>query len=78
MIWVALYPFVFTGLRAAWRRHPQGAFLILITSGAICAFYAVACGNIGLAYRMRTQVWVLWAPLMGWGWYNWQRGMPRR
>ena len=71
LMWVCLYPFLWVGVRAAWRRHWQGTLLVLLTTGSICLFYAIYCGNIGTAYRMRTQVWVLWAPLIGWGWHLW-------
>lgn len=68
LVWVCLYPYLLVGIRAAWREHWQGTLLVIIATAAICLFYAVYCGNIGVAYRMRTQVWVLWAPLIGWGW----------
>jgi hypothetical protein len=66
--WVLLYPFLFLGLREAWHRHRQGALLIMLFTGMMCCFYGIYCGNIGVVYRMRVQVWVLWAPLIGWGW----------
>jgi hypothetical protein len=72
LFWVVLYPFVFLGLKQVWRRHPQGAVLLILLSAAICCFYAIFAGNIGTAYRMRIQVWLLWAPLAGWGWYVWK------
>jgi hypothetical protein len=72
LVWVLLYPFVFLGLKQVWRRHPQGAVLLILLSVAICCFYAIFAGNIGTAYRMRIQVWLLWAPLAGWGWYVWR------
>lgn len=71
LLWVCLYPFVWVGARAGWQRHWQGTLLVLLTTGSVCLFYAIYCGNIGVAYRMRTQVWVLWAPLIGWGWQQW-------
>jgi hypothetical protein len=71
MFWVCLYPFLWLGIRAAWQRHWQGTLLVIIATGSMCLFYAIYCGNIGTAYRMRTQVWVLWAPLIGWGWHLW-------
>jgi hypothetical protein len=75
LAWVCMYPLVLIGLRQAWRRNKPGALLLVLLTGAICGFYAIFCGNIGTAYRMRIQVWVLWAPLIGMGWEAW-RGAP--
>lgn len=73
LFWVCLYPFLWRGIRAAWQRHWQGTVLVLIATGSMCLLYAIYCGNIGTAYRMRTQVWCLWAPFIGWGWHHWQQ-----
>jgi hypothetical protein len=72
LIWVLMYPFVLIGFKQVWRKHPQGAVLLILLSAAICCFYAIFSGNIGTIYRMRIQVWLLWAPLAAWGWYSWR------
>jgi hypothetical protein len=71
--WILLYPLAWYGLRRVWRAHRPGALLLAATSAGICSIYALLSGNIGVAYRMRTQVWLLWAPLMAIGWHEWRR-----
>lgn len=73
LFWVALYPFLLIGLRQGWRRNFQATFLVILITVTLCCFYGIYCGNIGTAYRMRTQVWCLWAPFIGWGWHHWQQ-----
>ncbi|OAI39394.1 hypothetical protein AYO40_05800 [Planctomycetaceae bacterium SCGC AG-212-D15] len=67
-VWVLLYPLIFVGLKQAWQRHRQGALFLILLSTLISCFYAIYSGNVGVAYRMRIQVWILWAPFIGWGW----------
>jgi len=67
-LWILLYPLVFLGVREGLRRNLQGTLLILVTTLAIAGFYALWIANIGTAYRLRVQVWVLWAVFAGWGW----------
>jgi hypothetical protein len=67
--WVfGVYPLVLVGMLKTVRRNPQGTLLILGVSLAICGFYALFMGNIGTAYRLRVQVWLLWAVFAGVGW----------
>jgi hypothetical protein len=67
-LWIMLYPLVLLGMREGLRRNFQGTLLILVTTLAIAGFYALWIANIGTAYRLRVQVWVLWAVFAGWGW----------
>jgi len=67
-MWILLYPLVLLGMREGLRRNFQGTLLILVTTLAIASFYALWIANIGTAYRLRVQVWVLWAVFAGWGW----------
>lgn len=70
MYWTLfIYPRILRGIWYGLRRNPQGVIFLLVTSVSICLFYAIFIGNIGTAYRMRIQVWLLWAPLAGLGWY---------
>jgi hypothetical protein len=71
--WILLYPLVLLGIREGLRRNMQGTLLILVTTLSIASFYALWIANIGTAYRLRVQVWVLWAVFAGWGW-SWWRG----
>jgi len=72
LFWVLLYPLVFYGFRQAWRMNRAGAFLLAVASTGICGLYALLSGNVGVAYRMRTQVWLLWAPMAAIGWHRWR------
>jgi hypothetical protein len=67
---VVLYPLVVKGAWRAARQNPQGVLFLVITSVTICCFYAIFSANIGTTYRMRIQVWALWALFAGWGWYR--------
>jgi hypothetical protein len=64
-LWVGLYVFVLLGLGQALARNPQSVlFLLACTIGMTC-FYGICIGNVGTAYRMRIQVWLLWCPFAG-------------
>jgi hypothetical protein len=73
-LWLLLYPLVLAGMVRGLRRNPQACLVLILTSLAMVAFYALLVGNIGTAYRMRVQVWLLWAVFAGIGWEL----MPRR
>ncbi len=66
-LWVCLYLFVLIGMGQGLTRNPQAVvFLLALTIGMTC-FYGICVGNIGTAYRMRVQVWLMWAPFVGIG-----------
>lgn len=77
LFWVLLYPLVAVGIVRGFRVNRPGTVMLLATTGGMCVVYALMSGNIGIAYRMRTQVWLLWAPFAAWGWDVW-RGHRRR
>lgn len=68
-MWLLLfYPMFLAGLpRVAWN-EPGGSFLLLAPAIAMCCLYSVFLGNIGTAYRMRIQLWLLMAPFVAAGW----------
>jgi hypothetical protein len=66
--WLLLYPLVLSGMKQGLRRNFQGSVLLLAMSIAISCLFALISGNLGIAYRMRSQVWLLWAVFAGWGW----------
>lgn len=68
LVWLLMYPLIFLGMKDALRKNFQGAVLLILLTLAICCFYALFSANVGMAYRMRTQVWVVWAIFAGWGW----------
>ena len=66
--WLGLYPLMVVGIsRALKSNRPGTVFLLLMTAG-MCVIYALLAANVGTAYRMRSQVWLLWAPFAAWGW----------
>jgi hypothetical protein len=77
--WLGLYPLIVLGIRRALKfNRPGTVFLLLMTTG-MCVIYALLAANVGTAYRMRSQVWLLWAPFAAWGWEVWrERRRPAR
>jgi hypothetical protein len=70
--WLGLYPLMVVGSsRALKSNRPGTVFLLLMTAG-MCVIYALLAANVGTAYRMRSQVWLLWAPFAAWGWEVWR------
>lgn len=71
VFWIFLYPLMLVGVRRSWRENKQGVFFLLALSATLCLFYALFVGNIGTAYRMRMQVWLLMSVFVGIGWEWW-------
>ena len=71
--WVLVYPLVLVGIVRGFRVNRSGTAFLVILSAAMCCVYAVLSGNVGTAYRMRTQVWLFWALFAVWGWEVWRR-----
>jgi hypothetical protein len=67
IFWIALYPLMIMGILRGMKQNMQGTVLILILTVAAVLFYGAFIGNIGTAYRMRAQIWLLWAVFAGWG-----------
>jgi hypothetical protein len=72
--WLMLYPLMVVGMVRAQRTNRPGTFFVLLLTVGICAIYALLVANVGTAYRMRSQVWLLWAPFAAWGWEVWRQG----
>ena len=72
VFWVLLYPLVVVGMARSFRVNRPGTVMLMAATGGMCIVYALMSGNIGIAYRMRTQVWLLWAPFAAWGWEAWR------
>ena len=82
VFWLMLYPLIGLGIARGLKVNRAGTvFLLLVTIG-MCAIYALLAANVGTAYRMRSQVWLLWAPFAAWGWElwreHWRRPVSRR
>ncbi len=72
LFWVLLYPLAGVGMARSLRVNRPGTVMLMAATGGMCIVYALMSGNIGIAYRMRTQVWLLWAPFAAWGWEAWR------
>jgi hypothetical protein len=66
--WLLLYPLVGIGIVRGLRVNRRGTLVLVAATAGMCVIYTLVSGNVGLAYRMRSQVWLLWAPLASWGW----------
>jgi hypothetical protein len=71
-LWLLLYPLILVGIMRAIRINPSGTVFLLMMTAGMCMIYALLVANVGTAYRMRTQIWVLWAPFAMWGWEIWR------
>jgi hypothetical protein len=71
--WLLLYPFIALGVLRGLRDNRGGTAFILIVTIGMSVLYAMLSGNVGSAYRMRCQVWLLWAPFAMWGWETWRQ-----
>jgi hypothetical protein len=70
--WICLYPLMAWGVVRGLKRNFQSSGLLLAAVIPISCLYALFSGNIGTAYRMRIQVWLLLAIFAGWGWEAWR------
>jgi hypothetical protein len=66
--WICLYPLMGWGMVRGLKRNFQSSALLIAAVIPISCLYALFSGNIGTAYRMRIQVWLLLAIFAGWGW----------
>jgi hypothetical protein len=70
-LWLLLYPLIGIGFFRGLRLNRPATLVVLAATGGMCVIYALLSGNVGIAYRMRSQVWLLWAPFAAWGWQVW-------
>src|SRR5262249_48798099 len=73
LFWLAMYPLIAIGCIRAQKNNQGGTFFILLLALGMCAVYALLAANIGTAYRMRSQVWLLMAPFAALGWDAWRQ-----
>ena len=79
VFWLGLYPLMLLGIRRALKSNRPGTVFLLVMTAGMCVVYALLAANVGTAYRMRSQVWLLWAPFAAWGWEVWrERRHPAR
>ncbi|MEQ1606059.1 MAG: hypothetical protein ABL999_14440 [Pyrinomonadaceae bacterium] len=68
LIWWAMIPFLIVGIVYTLRNKLRNAFPILMFSLMLTIAYSVFQGNVGTAYRQRTQIQVFLFVLIGAGW----------
>ncbi len=68
LIWWAMIPFLVMGLIYTIKNRLRNAFPILMFSLMLTIAYSVFQGNVGTAYRQRTQIQVFLFILIGAGW----------
>jgi hypothetical protein len=71
--WLLLYPLIALGFWRGLRVNRGGTAFVLIVTIGMSVLYAMLSGNVGSAYRMRCQIWLLWAPFAMWGWEVWRQ-----
>jgi 4-amino-4-deoxy-L-arabinose transferase-like glycosyltransferase len=67
LVWYSLMPAFIRGLRYTIRHRLRSALPILAFAGALTVAYAIFQGNVGTAYRQRTQVTMFFFIFMGVG-----------
>jgi hypothetical protein len=72
LAWVLSYPLVVLGIVRGLRVNRSATAFVVVLTASLCCVYAVLSGNVGTAYRMRTQVWLFWALFAVWGWEVWR------
>ncbi len=72
LVWWASIPFLIVGLVFTIRNRLRNAFSILMFSLMLTIAYSLFQGNVGTAYRQRTQIQVFLFILVGAGWTVWQ------
>jgi len=66
IFWLLLYPSIFRGMKIGLRRHFSGSFVLISITLAMICLYGLFVSNVGTAYRLRAQVWLLWTVFAGW------------
>jgi hypothetical protein len=72
LAWWATIPFLIYGLIYTIRNKLRSAFPVLIFSLLLTLAYSIFQGNVGTAYRQRTQIQVFLFILVGVGWVVFQ------
>ena len=78
LVWYALMPAFIRGVRYAIRRRFKDVLPVLVFTLSLTLAYVLMQGNIGTAYRQRTQVSMFFFIFMGMGLVEKQRQRPGR
>jgi hypothetical protein len=68
LVWWSLLPFCVWGIWWAAKHRLRAAFPVLIFSGMLTLVYSIFQGNVGTAYRQRTQIQVFLFMFIAVGW----------
>jgi 4-amino-4-deoxy-L-arabinose transferase-like glycosyltransferase len=60
ILWYCLFPFCIIGIIYTVRKHLRDALVIFLFVVQLTCFYGIFVGNVGTAYRQRTQVYVFY------------------
>ena len=66
VFWLIQYPRIFRGMKLGLRRQFAGSLLLISITLAMICLYGLFVSNVGTAYRLRAQVWLLWTVFAGW------------
>ena len=66
IFWLFQYPRIFRGMKLGLRRNFSGSLLLISITLAMICLYGLFVSNVGTAYRLRAQVWLLWTVFAGW------------
>ena len=72
LAWWAMIPLLISGLIFSFRHRLRSAFPILIFSLLLTLSYSIFQGNVGTAYRQRTQIQVFLFIFIAVGWELWR------
>jgi hypothetical protein len=72
LVWWAMMPLMVWGIAYTLRHHLRTAFPILFFSLVLTLAYSIFQGNVGTAYRQRTQIQVFLFIFIAVGWQLWK------
>jgi hypothetical protein len=72
LLWWAMIPFLVPGVIYAMKHRLRSTFPILFFSAVLTLAYSIFQGNVGTAYRQRTQIQVFLFMFIAVGWHLWK------
>jgi hypothetical protein len=78
LFWWAMFPFLIMGLWFTFKNRLRNAFPVLIFSLLLTIAYSIFQGNVGTAYRQRTQIQVFLFIFIAVGWQLYQERRENR
>ncbi len=68
LLWYAMFPFCVIGFVYTLRNHLRDALVVFLFVLQLTCFYGIFVGNVGTAYRQRTQVFLFYIMFTSVGW----------